>query len=96
LVQAGYLLNPSWEIFGRYDVVSLDDDYVSGENTFNEFTAGVNWFLGADGSALHRAKITLDVIYLPEGSPSNQTGVGVLSNPGEDEFVFRAQFQLVI
>lgn len=95
LVQAGYLLNPSWEIFGRYDVVALDDDYVAGEDLFNEFTVGVNWFLGKDGAAAHRAKITVDVLYLPEGAPSNQTGTGVLSNDG-DEIVLRGQFQLVI
>lgn len=95
LVQAGYSLNPSWEIFGRYDVVALDDDYVTGEDLFNEFTVGVNWFLGKDGAAGHRAKITLDVLYLPDGAPSNQTGVGVLSNEG-DEIVLRGQFQLVI
>lgn len=95
LVQAGYLLNPSWEVFGRYDVVSLDDDYVTGEDLFNEFTVGVNWFLGKDGAAGHRAKITVDVLYLPDGAPSNQTGVGVLSNDG-NEVVLRGQFQLVI
>lgn len=95
LVQAGYLLNPAWEIFGRYDVVALDDDYVTGEDLFNEFTVGVNWFLGKDGAAAHRAKVTVDVLYLPDGAPSNQTGTGVLSNDG-DEIVLRAQFQLVI
>src|SRR6185503_7350572 len=88
LVQAGYLLNPSWEIFGRYDVTVLDDDFVTGEDVFNEFTFGVNYFLGENGAALHRAKITVDFIYLPNGAPSNQTGVDVLANGnGDDEFV---------
>lgn len=96
LVQAGYLLNPSWELFGRYDVVALDSDFVTGEDTFNEFTLGVNYFLGENGAYLHRAKLTFDVLYLPEGAPSNQTGVGVLANNGDDEVVFRAQFQLLL
>lgn len=96
LIQAGYLLNPAWEVFARYDVVALDDDYMAGEDLFNEFTIGVNWFLGKDGAAGHRAKITVDVIYLPDGAPSNQTGSGVLSNPDGYEIVLRGQFQLVL
>jgi hypothetical protein len=96
LVQAGYLIRPAWEIFGRYDVVSLDSDYVSGESTFNEFTVGVNYYLGENGSALHRAKFTLDLMYLPQGAPSNITGTDVLANSGDSEFVFRGQFQLFL
>jgi hypothetical protein len=95
LVQAGYLIRPAWEIFGRYDVVGLDGDFVDGDDTFNEFTVGVNYFLGADGKFLHRAKFTLDLVYLPDGAPSNQTGTGVLSNT-DDEFALRAQFQLLL
>jgi hypothetical protein len=96
LVQAGYLIRPAWEIFGRYDVVSLDNDFVSGENTFNEFAIGVNYYLGENGSALHRGKFTFDVLVLPDGAPSNQTGTDVLSNSGECEIVFRGQFQLLL
>lgn len=97
LAQVGYLLNPSWEVFGRYDVVALDSDFITtGEDTFNEFTVGVNYFLGANGSYLHKAKLTFDLIYLPEGAPSNQTGVGVLANNGDEEVVFRGQFQLLL
>jgi hypothetical protein len=96
LVQAGYLIRSAWEIFGRYDVVSLDSDYVSGESTFNELTFGVNYYLGENGSALHRAKFTLDLMYLPQGAPSNITGTDVLANSGDAEFVFRGQFQLFL
>ena len=96
LAQVGYLLNPSWEVFGRYDVVALDSDFVAGEDTFNEFTVGVNYFLGASGSYFHKAKFTFDLVYLPEGSPSNQTGTGVLANSGDEEIVFRGQFQLLL
>lgn len=96
IVQAGYLINPAWEVFARYDLIQLDDDFVAPEDLFNEFTVGVNYFLGENGAAGHRAKITVDLIYLPDGAPSNQTGTGVLTNPGEDEFVLRGQFQLVL
>jgi len=94
LAQAGYLVNKKVEVFGRYDVVLFDDDTVNGD-TFNEFTVGANYYLGPDGAYLHRAKFTLDFVYLPDGAPSDQTGLGVLASD-EDEFVVRGQFQLQI
>jgi hypothetical protein len=97
LAQAGYLLNKQWEVFGRYDVVVLDEDAVAAgsEDTFHEITGGVNYYLGKDGSYLHRAKLSLDVSYLPNGAPSDQTQAGVLAATG-DEIVVRAQFQLML
>jgi hypothetical protein len=94
LAQAGYLINKKVEVFGRYDVILFDDDTVNGD-TFNEFTIGANYFLGPDGAYLHRAKFTVDAVYLPDGAPSNQTGLGILASD-EDEFVLRGQFQLQI
>jgi len=95
LAQVGYLLNSKWEVFGRYDVVLLDDEALEDgdEDTFHEVTAGVNYYLGPDGSHLHRAKLTADVTYLPNGAPSDQTQSGVLAGEG-DQFIVRAQFQL--
>src|SRR5690606_27318260 len=54
---------------------------------------GVNYYLGPDGSYLHRAKFTVDVVYLPDGLPNNQTGLGYLASDDE-QFVLRGQFQL--
>ncbi|MGB7159217.1 MAG: porin [Tepidisphaeraceae bacterium] len=95
LAQAGYLLNKKVEVFGRYDILKLDDVAAGDEDTFNEFTIGANYFLGPDGAYLHRAKFTVDVVYLPDGAPSNQTGLGVFGSD-EDQFVLRGQFQLQI
>jgi len=97
LIQAGYLIGKQWEIFGRYDVTKFDKDSVATglENTINEFTAGLNYYLGEDGKYQHRAKITLDVVYLPDGSPSNQDSLGILGST-EDEWVLRGQFQLIL
>jgi hypothetical protein len=93
LTQAGYLLNKKVEVFGRYDLVKLDDDAAGAEDTFNEFTVGANYYLGPDGAYLHRAKFSIDVVYLPDGAPTGQTGLGILGGD-EDQFVFRGQFQL--
>lgn len=97
LVQAGYLVAPAWEVFARYDVTFFDEDGVSSgrEDTFQEITVGVSHFLGKDGSAKHRAKVTVDLTYLPDGSPSSQDGLGILSGE-DDQWLVRGQFQLLI
>jgi hypothetical protein len=97
LGQVGYVLTKQWEIFGRYDVIVLDDNAVDadGGDNFHEITVGVNYYLGRGGQDLHRAKLTLDATYLPNGAPSDQTQVGILAAE-EDEFVLRAQLQLLL
>src|SRR4029453_15947526 len=85
VVQAGYMLNPAWEIFGRWDYVKLDDPTLSLSGTstsstdqdeFHEITVGVNYYMGPNGSWGHRSKITVDLNYLPNGSHGGDTGLG--------------------
>jgi hypothetical protein len=92
LVQAGYMLNERWEIFGRWDITFLDDELLAAtdEDTINEFTIGFNRYLNG-----HNAKFTLDASYLPDGSPSTKQGIGVLATD-EDSFILRGQFQLLL
>ncbi|QOV89471.1 porin [Humisphaera borealis] len=94
LAQAGYLLTPEWEAFARYDVLFPDGDE-AGPSQYAEITVGVNRYLGPGGSAGHRAKITLDAGCLPDGAPSNLTGIGAIAGH-ERQFIIRAQFQLQI
>jgi len=97
LVQIGYMLNPNWEIFGRYDGLWFDEDLAGNDDDYHEFTVGVNYYMGKDGSAGHRAKFTVDLGYLPNGAPKELDGIGILdANDGEDEWILRAQFQLLI
>jgi len=51
----------------------------------------VNYYLGEHGNAVHKAKLTLDVSYLPNGAPSDQTGIGVLAGT-DAQLVIRGQF----
>ncbi|HYE17586.1 MAG TPA: porin, partial [Tepidisphaeraceae bacterium] len=95
LVQASYLFAPQWEAFARYDVTLLDHPPDGGGDTFNELTVGVNHYFGPGGRFGHRAKFTLDLTYLPDGAPSDATGLGILASEG-DQFVIRGQFQLVL
>jgi hypothetical protein len=95
LAQAGYMLNKKWELFGRYDMTFLDDNRFSSadtEDTFPEATVGLNYYMKG-----HAAKLTIDGTWLPNGSPSNQTGIGILDpDNDEDQFMIRTQFQLLI
>ena len=92
IVQAGYMLNEDWEIFGRWDITFLDDELLAptDEDTINEFTVGFNRYLNG-----HNAKFTVDASYLPDGSPTNEAGIGVLSTD-EESFILRGQFQLLL
>jgi hypothetical protein len=92
--QIGYMINPKWEPFVRYDFIRFDSGSVAAGATqdVHEITTGVNYYLHG-----HAAKITLDASYLPNGSPISDTGSGVLATEGNSaEFLFRAQFQLLL
>jgi outer membrane murein-binding lipoprotein Lpp len=100
LFEISYLLNPAWEIFGRYDFVKFDTDRVFGtnsEDTFHEITGGVTYYMGENGSAGHRMKITVDLSWLPNGAPAGLKGLGYIGDSGgDDEFALRAQFQFLL
>jgi hypothetical protein len=96
LIQAGYLLNPMHEVFGRADVVFQDEDFVPTDEIVSEFTLGVHRYLGTDGAAGNNARVTVDLNYLPVGVPVDKTGLGYLANNGKNEVVLRLQFQLRI
>ena len=95
VAQAGYMLTDRFEVFGRYSLVSLDSD-VGGdeedEDNFHEVTGGVNYFIRR-----HAAKLTADVVYLPNGVPSDQSGIGELDpDADDDQVLIRGQFQLLL
>lgn len=99
VAQAGYLLNPTWEVFGRYSGIYLDEELTvgaGGEDTFHELAIGFNYFLGENGAAGHRAKFTVDFSFLPDGSPTGLPDLGYIGANGEDEWLIRGQFQLWI
>ena len=90
LVQAGYLIDAQLELFGRYSYLKLDGASTD-ENQFHEITVGANYYLKG-----HSAKVTVDIGWLPNGSPANFDGIGVLANDGDNQFYLRGQFQLAI
>jgi len=95
LLEGGYFINPAWELVARYDVTNFDDRFkTGGRNFFQEAGAGVNWYLGDNGAFGNHAKVTLDVDYLPDGTPA-LTGLDYQASPsGHDAIAIRSQFQL--
>ncbi len=94
LAQAGYLLNKQWEPFVRYDYTHLGSDFAEAavEKDLHEITTGVNYYIVG-----HNAKFTADVTYLPNGSPIDAPGLGILKQTNSDsQWVGRIQFQLVL
>jgi hypothetical protein len=92
IVQAAYLLHNNWEPFVRYDAILFDEDGLpaGSEDTVHTFTAGANYYMRG-----HDSKLTLDVMFLPNGSPVSDSGSGILVSD-DSQFVIRAQYQLLL
>lgn len=94
LGQVAYLVTPKFEVFGRYDYIrfnAADTAIPAGfKRDFHEITAGVNYYFRG-----HSSKLTLDGVYLPNGSPLSDSGADILANR-KNEFILRLQYQLLI
>ena len=100
LVQAGYMVTSRVEPFVRYDFTRVGNTGTISQSTLDSFdnrtvqeiTAGVNYYFFG-----HNAKATLDLTYLPNGSPSNFGGLDIYSQTQDKEqWLARVQFQLVL
>jgi hypothetical protein len=92
--KVGYMVNSQWELYGQYSYIHFDSgEFAAGtETTVHEIVIGMNYYLHG-----HNAKLTLDAVWLPNGSPVGVDGGGVLAQPsGQNEILFRAQFQLLL
>lgn len=90
IVQAGYMINDRWEVFGRYGYMDLDA-LASFDDTYHEATLGANYYVGGG----HNAKVTVDVTWLCNGAPDDIEGIGVLAAENT-EIIVRGQFQLLL
>jgi hypothetical protein len=94
--QAAYLLTRRIEPFVRYDYTYLDPGSLPAtqdivRHAVEEFTIGANYYIYKQN-----AKFTLDASWLPEGSPTDATALGILKDTGRNELILRAQFQLAM
>lgn len=92
LGEVGYIFNHTWEPYARYEYMHLEGTAAGSRNYVQEITAGLNYYLHG-----YRAKMTFEGKYLPNGIPFDDGPSDVLASPnGRGEFVFTAQFQLLI
>jgi hypothetical protein len=93
ILQAAYLVTDKLEPFVRYDFINFDEDLLptAKENQVHEIAVGANYYFKG-----HNAKFTTDVTFLPNGTPVASSGGDILASDDESEFVFRAQFQLLL
>ena len=93
VVQAAYLVTQKIEPYVRFDFTHLAPKSTTGLENHDvpELTVGSNYYLYKQN-----LKISVDGIWLPNGSPVDSDALGVLKDSGHDEFILRAQFQLAI
>ena len=89
--EAGYLIQQHWEPFGRYEYFKLQGTAAGSENYIQAITGGVNYYFYG-----HRAKLTGQATFLPNGIPIDDGPNDVYTNNGNGEFLFDAQFQLLL
>jgi len=93
VAQVSYLAPHSKaEPFARYDYINFDSDTVAAgaEQHVHEITVGVNYYAFGQN-----AKFTLDVMYLPNGTPVADMGSDVEVS-SDHEVVLQVQMQLAL
>jgi hypothetical protein len=89
--EVGYLFQQHWEPFGRYEYMKLQGTVARSENYVQIISAGLNYYFYG-----HRAKLTGQCSFLPNGIPIDDGPNDIFTNNGEGEFLFDAQFQLLL
>lgn len=90
--QVSWAVDSHWEPYARYEYLHFNghEFATATRTTVHVVTAGVNYYLAGFG-----AKVSVDLSYLPNGSPIADDGFGILTNSSHNELVGRAQFQVV-
>jgi len=93
LGEGGYLILPQLQVVGRYSFTRLSPAFTTepGRSIFYELGVGANYYLGPNGSWASHAKVSLDLDYLPNGSPPNDI---LYTATATSEVVLRGQVQL--
>jgi hypothetical protein len=105
IAQGGMFVSDQVELFGRYDIIMLDDVLVvSGtDDDFQSVTAGMNYYFVPES---HAAKFTLDAVFTLDESTSLDTALGNTTGNldtsatgilglSDSEFMLRGQLTLL-
>ncbi|HWE00825.1 MAG TPA: hypothetical protein VG326_00345 [Tepidisphaeraceae bacterium] len=92
-VMGAWIFDGHFEPFIRYEYLHFDARELAAgtSNNVQDITLGMNYYFYG-----HRAKITAGASYLPDGAPVANTISDVLQSHGGTEFIFQAQFQLIL
>lgn len=93
VIQGGYQLpNTDLEPFVRYEWIDFDGTTGSDYDEINIVTVGANYYLNR-----HAAKFTFDLVWALDAIPLDAGGLGLQADDpkSDDQFVVRAQFQLL-
>lgn len=96
ILQGGFYLNPTWELFGRWEFTDYDAPTGVVLDDLNILTFGVNkYFAGHNAKWTSEVGYSIDSLGVGGFSPAAITGFQA-DNPAEDgQFVFRTQLQLL-
>ncbi|HCT44840.1 MAG TPA: hypothetical protein DF699_06485 [Phycisphaerales bacterium] len=104
IAQGGFFVSDQVELFGRYDIIMLDDVLVAAgtDDNYQSITAGMNYYFVPES---HAAKFTLDAVFAVDestnldaiygGVGSNDPSATGLLGLSDSEFMLRAQMTLV-
>lgn len=104
ILQGGMFVSDQVELFGRYDIIMLDDALVAAntDDNYQSITAGMNYYLVPES---HAAKFTLDAVFTLDestnidaiygGVGSNDPSATGLLGLSDSEFLLRGQLTLV-
>ena len=91
LGQVSYLFDQKWEPYARYEHLYLQGTAAGAQDNINSIVVGANYYLYG-----HAAKLSAQAEYLPNGIPISDDGADVEASNNHNEFVFIAQFQLLL
>ncbi len=91
-LMAAYLIQEHWEPFVRFEWIDFDRrELPTGtDNTVYDATFGFNYYFYG-----HRAKLSADATYLPNGSPVSSTIDDLLASQRGNEVIGQVQFQFI-
>jgi hypothetical protein len=100
VVEGGYMITPSIQALARYSIVRSDNHFPGlptvPTRVFNEFGVGANYYFGPDGSWGNHLRFTIDLDYLPNGTPADPNLFYALQANNKGEWLIRGQFQFWI
>jgi hypothetical protein len=92
LGEAGYIIGGHFEPFGRFEIFKVQGTAAGSRNYFQVLTAGTNYYFVG-----HRAKLTAEVEYLPNGIPFDDGASDIYTSaPKKGELMGEVQFQLLL